>query len=417
MSKPSDTLPEFDLHCPAHAADPYPTFAEMRERCPAYRNVEVDWMNPATQTPIWYFTRYDDVREFLSDTERFVKDAQLAFTPEELAALPPPSGMFVILMESMINREGADHSRLRGLVNKAFTPRMVSSFADRIQAIADALIDAVHERGRMELVSDFAFMLPITVIAEMLGVPAEDHRSFREWSTAIIVPPRDADELERSNRCVEEFVAYLEDLFARRRVQPEDDLVTALLRAEDAGDRLSQRELVSMVMTLLIAGHETTVGLITNGVDILLHHPEQLALLRDDPTLIDSAVEEICRYKSSVINSTARWASRDMELHGRQIKRGDRIQFVLGAAHRDPAIFTDPDTFDIRRQDSRQHLAFGRGPHVCLGASVARLETRIGIATLLRRLPGLRHDPEGGQPEWFTRIVLHSVDRLPVRWD
>lgn len=407
--------PTFDLHGPGFAADPYPTYAEMRQRCPVHRAVEPDWTNPASLTPIWYITRHDDARAVLLDTETFVKDMRLAFTEAEMAALPPIHGIWEVASETMINREGEDHARLRGLVNKVFTPRMVETLRDRVQAIADSLIDAVSSDGAMELVSQYAFLLPITVIAEMLGVPSEDHPSFRRWSQALVAPPQSEEELAEAMVSANAFMTYLTKLFAARREDPRDDLITGLLQAEERGDRLSERELLGMVMLLLIAGHETTVGLIANGIHALLRHPDQLALLRDDPSLIESAVEEILRHDSSVITTTARWAARDVELRGQKIQRGDRVVVALAAAHHDPEVFEEPTRFDIRR-DRKRTMGFGIGPHVCLGAAVARLEARVAIGTLIRRLPGLRLDDSAGEPPWQARLAIRSVAKLPVVW-
>lgn len=412
-----------ELSGEAFAANPYPTYARMRAECPAHRDVSPDWMNPMRQSAIWYITRFEDARAILADTRRFVKEYRQAFSAEQLAQLPPMSLFWEFASESLINRESPDHTRLRGLVNKAFTPRMVESLKPRVQAIADRLIDALlaaradaASAEPVDLIPGYSFVLPLAVIAEMLGVPADDHDSFRRWSTVLVAPPRNPEELQRSETTTTEFMEYLLALFARRRDRPGDDLLTGLLTAEEDGDRLTERELISMVIMLIVAGNETTAGLITNGIYNLLKRPDALSALRADPSLYGNAVEELLRYESSVDTTTARWAAEDVELHGQTIKRGDRVLLVLAAANRDGARFPNPDRFDITRGD-RRHLGFGQGPHICLGASVARLETRIALETLFRRLPGLRLAAPENELSYFARVPIRALKSLPVTWD
>ena len=271
------------------------------------------------------------------------------------------------MSQNLLAKDGDDHRRLRRLVSKAFTPRMIEQLRPRIQELADDLVDRVAHRGHMELVDEFAFPLPITVIAELLGIPGEDQRPFREWSNTFVTPALTPEQREIGARHTGEFVAYLDDLFARRRLEPTSDLVSALVRAEDEGDHLSQHELYSMVVLLIVASHETTVSLITNGVLALLTHPEELTRLRADPSLMPSAVEELLRYESPVERTITRWATADVELGGATIGRGDFVIAVNGSANRDPARFPNPDVLDLARGDNR-HVGFGRGPHFCLGA-------------------------------------------------
>lgn len=408
-----------DLGEPGFAVDPYPTYRRMRAECPAHREVSPDWMNPMRNSPVWYITRFEDAKAILSDTERFVKEYRLAYDPRQLAELPPMTLFWQLASESMVNREAPDHPRLRSLVNKAFTPRMVESLGARVQAIADGLIDEIlAKKGEpvLDLVPEYSFVLPLAVITDMLGVPEADQASFRGWSTVLVAPPRNAEELALAERTTREFMEYLQALFARRRNQPGDDLLTGLLSAEQDGDRLSERELISMVILLLVAGNETTAGLITAGVYNLLKHPDARAALERDPSLYGNAVEELLRYDSSVDTSTARWAAVDVELHGQTIKRGDRVILALGSANRDEQRFAEPDTLDIHRAD-RRHLAFGHGPHICLGAPVARLEARIALETLFRRLPGLRLAVPESELTWISRVPLRVLKELPVTWD
>ncbi len=270
--------------------------------------------------------------------------------------------------------------------------------------------------GEMELVEDFAFPLPITVIAELLGIPAEDRDRFRAWSDAIVTPALSPAELETFVGQMDDFVSYLRDLFEQRRVEPREDLVSALLQAEEAGDTLSEQELFSTVVLLIVAGHETTVSLIGNAVLTLLQHPDQLERLRSDPTLLTQAVEELLRYEGPVERALTRWASADVELGGHTIGRGELVIAILGAANRDHARFADADTLDFEREDNK-HVAFGRGSHYCLGAPLARLEAEVALTTLLLRLPGLRLRIEPDELTWRPAPLFRSLVALPVAWD
>lgn len=368
------------------------------------------------ETPIWFVTRYDDVVELLTDNTRFVLDPALALTPAELEAHLAKIAPDERASENLLAKDGEDHRRLRRLVTKAFTPRMVEQLRSRIQQIADALIDAVEERGSMELVDDFAFPLPITVIAELLGIPVEDRERFREWSSNVVMPALTPEDRELARHRGDEFIAYLDRLFARRRAEPTEDLVSALVLAEDGGDTLSENELSSMVVLLIVAGHETTVSLITNAVHALLTHPKQLAALRADPSLMASAVEELLRFDSPVERTITRWVAADTELGGRTLRRGDLAIAVVGSANRDEARFPNADTLDLARADNK-HVGFGRGPHYCLGAPLARLETEIALETLLQRLPNLRLAIEPDDLYWRPVPLFRSLASLPVTWD
>jgi cytochrome P450 len=384
----------------------------MREESPVHRQPGLDG-----ETPIWFVTRYDDVVALLADNERFVVDPTLVLTPDELATLnaggPEPDER---VNENLLAKDGDDHRRLRRLVSKAFTPRMVERLRPRIQEIADGLIDRVADRGSMELVDDFAFPLPITVIAELLGIPAEDQDRFRVWSNSFVLPPMTPELQEQLALHTDEFVAYLDALFAARRAEPTEDLVSALVRAEDEGDHLSENELYSMVVLLIVAGHETTVSLITNAVHALLTHPEQLDALRADPGLLPTAVEELLRFDSPVERTITRWATADVELGGREIARGDLVIAVVGSANRDADQFADAAKLDLGRVDNK-HVGFGRGPHFCLGAPLARLETEIALEALLRRLPDLRLAIAEDDLYWRPIPIFRSLAELPIAWD
>jgi cytochrome P450 len=400
----------YELYGDEFRAATYETFAEMRERDPVLLQVGIDG-----ETMIWFVTRYDDAVAVLTDDVRFTRDPARGFSPEKYAAYTAETPEALRFIEdNMLNKDGEDHRRLRRLVTKAFTPRMVEQLRPRIQEIADGLTDAVEPRGTMDLVEEFAFPLPITVIAELLGIPAGERASFRRWSNAMVTPAFTPEDVERLGEQAGEFVAYLRELFELRRADPGADLVSALLQAEEEGDKLSEQELFGMVALLIIAGHETTVSLIGNAVLALLRHPERRAELERDPSRIGPAIEELLRYESPVERTLNRWATEDVELGGKTINRGDNVIVILGSADRDPTRFADPDELDFARQD--KHIAFGRGSHYCLGAPLARLEGEIAVATLLRRLPGLRLAVDVEKLSWRPVPLFRSLVELPVEW-
>ena len=403
------TTRRYDLYTADFRADPYSVFAAMRERDPVLCQPGIDG-----ETMIWFVTRHDDVAAVLLDGDRFVRDPGLALTDEQLAALQGPP-VAAAINNHMLNRDGDDHRRLRRLVTKAFTPKMVEQLRPRIQEIADDLLDRVEGRGTMDLSNDYAFPLPITVIAELLGIADTDQNRFKEWSDAMITPALGPEALERFFEQMGELVEYLTGLFAARRADPQDDLVSALLAARDEEDALTEDEVFGTVVLLIVAGHETTVGLIGNAVLSLLTHPKQLELVRSDASLIPGAVEEFLRFEGPVERALNRWAAVDVELGGQTIRKGDLVIVILGSADRDPDRFPSPDRLDVRREDTR-HLAFGRGSHYCLGAPLARLEAEIALETLFRRLPGLRLGVERSELEWRATPGFRRLETLPVTW-
>jgi cytochrome P450 len=316
----------------------------------------------------------------------------------------------------MLDADPPDHTRLRALVSKAFTPRLIERMRPRVQEIADALLDVVQDRGKMDLIDDYAFPLPITVIAELLGVPAEDRNRFREWSDAAVSGDTSREYLERVLiPHMQAFTDYLRAMFEEKRENPEEDLVSALVRAEEAGDKLGEDELVGMVFLLLVAGHETTVNLIGNGVLALLQHPDQLESLRENPSLIKPAVEELLRYDGPVETSTERFAREDVAVGERVIPKGEMVLVVIAAADHDPERFPVPDALDLTRPDNK-HLAFGKGIHHCLGAPLARMEGQTAINTLLRRMPDLRLKGTSHSLSWRPGMVLRGLKGLPVEF-
>lgn len=396
----------YDLFSPGFKANPFPTFARMRAEAPVYPH-----KSPRGDT-IWYITRYDDVLAVLKDTERFVKDVRNVQPAAHSGTTPT---IHQAINQNMLFSDPPQHTRLRALVNLAFTPRRVAQMAANIQTLADALLDKVQPQGRMDLITDYALPLPIAVIADMLGIPAEDRQAVFDWSQAIISPGRHDLTFRSRRRKVRTFVEYLRRMFANRQQYPRDDLTTALVQAEQEGDTLTEMELSSMVALLFVTGHETTVNLIGNGVLALLQHPGQLARLKQNPGLMDTAIEELLRFDGPVETSTTRWARNDVELHGQHIKRGDIVRVVLASANRDTACCPHPAQLDVTRREQR-HLAFGHGIHYCLGAPLARLEGRIALETLLRRMPNLRLAAPPEQLQWHSGVLFRGLERLPLSW-
>ena len=358
-------------------------------------------------------TSYEDVLAIIKDP-RVVKDIRHVSASENVANFVSRSDAFGMLIRfHMLSSDPPDHTRLRRLVSKVFTPRMIEQLSPRIQDITDELLDRVQSQGQMDLISNFAFPLPITVISEMLGVPVEDRQKLRTWSSAFLdrsgLFQPDAEEPPE----VGEFVHYLQALIKEKRERPDDHLVSQLVSIEEAGDKLSENELISMIFLLLIAGHETTVNLIGNGVLELLRRPDQWRKLQADPSLVGTAVEELLRYTSPVMVGTARWASEDIEMHGKVIAKGDLVWISLMAANTDPARFSVPEELDITREEN-EHLAFGKGIHFCLGAPLARLEGRIALGTLVRRMPDLHLKVQPEELKWRPGLLMHGLQELPV---
>ena len=405
---------KYDLFGPTFKANPYPTYATMRADCPICRRVAADG-----QTAVCFLTRYDDVATLLRDHKRFCKDVNNTLSPEQRAQQPVPPPMLRLLSNHMLNLDPPDHTRLRALVNKAFTGQVVTQLEARIQTIADGLLNRVHAKGSMDLIEDFAFPLPMIVIAELLGIPPRDRLRFRNWSTAFVTPSanlqRSAKKLAKAGQVMADFTRYMRQVFAERRQEPRNDLISRLLQAEENGDTLHEEELFSMMILLIVAGHETTVNLIGNGMLALLQHPEQRSLLQAQPAYLPAAIEEMIRYDGPVERATMRFATEDVPLGDQTIPRGDAVSLVLASADRDPAHFPNPDTFDITRENNR-HLGFGLGIHYCLGSALARSEGQIAINTLLQRYPTLCLAAPPEQLKWRTIPILRGLHHLPVQW-
>jgi cytochrome P450 len=386
---------------PAVVADPYPVMAMIREASP--------------------YTTLDDALIVLgrhADCSRILRDSRVS-SQRGTSRLAAPGGPQRTGM-SFLSMDPPDHTRLRKLVSKAFTPRVVAGLAPRIREVTDDLLSAAAERhpGELELVTELAYPLPVRIICELLGVPASDYQRFAGWSARLAhsLQPNfggDDDDLADTAAAREEFSAYFRELIAARRAKPGDDLLTELIRAEDEGSRLTENELVSTAILLLVAGHETTVGLISNAVLALLRHPDQLAALRADPALAPAAVEETLRYDPPV-QLTARVARATIPIGPAEATDGALILMLLAATGRDPAVFPEPDRFDLTR-NAGGHLAFAAGPHFCLGAPLARLEAATALTAFARRVTapelaegGLRYKPN---------FNLRGPDRLLVHTD
>jgi hypothetical protein len=380
--------------------DPYPLYARLRS------------LGPVRLAPLglWVLSRYDDVSALVHhpvvSSEGRTKLFELFFRGESES-----------LRTTMLFRDPPDHTRLRRLVSKAFTPRVVEELRPRVQEIADGLLDASADRATIDLLADFAHPLPLIVICELLGVPPRDRDRFARHVVAIakrfnptpsvMLSRRTAQRGQEAARDLEQ---YFRALIAERRERPGDDLLTALVAAEDDGARLSEDEIVAMCALLLVAGHETTANLVGNGMVALLRHPDQLARLRHDPSVIDSAVEEFLRYDTPA-QMIVRTVGGDIELNGTTIKQGELVLVMLGAANRDPAQFRDPERLDIARQNNR-HLAFATGLHYCLGAPLARLEAQVAFTTLTRRLIDMRLGVD--HPTWRNTIALRGLQSFPL---
>ncbi|QOZ07925.1 cytochrome P450 [Bradyrhizobium sp. CCBAU 51765] len=399
-------VPLFNPLSPDFIRDPYPHYDRLRR------------LDPIHVTPFGQFvtSRHADVSLVMRD-KRFGKDfverTTRRYGPEIMN-----EPVFRSMSYWMLQADPPDHTRLRGLVVKAFTARRVEDMRPRIQQIVDEAIDAVIDRGHMDLIEDFAFRLPVTIICDMLGIP-EEHRevfykSSRDGGRLLDPVPLSEEEIKQGNAGNLMAQMYFQQLFELRRRTPGDDLITQLVQAEEDGNKLTNEELTANIILLFGAGHETTVNLIGNGLLALHRNPDQLALLKARPELMEGAIEEFLRYDSSV-QMTGRVALEDVDLGGVTIPRGESVLCLLGSANRDPAVYPDrPDRLDVTRANVKP-LSFGGGIHFCLGAQLARIEAEIAIATLLRRLPDLRID-DVENPEWRPTFVLRGLKRLPASW-
>jgi cytochrome P450 len=406
----TDAVPTFNPFDPAFRADPYPFYARLRE------------LDPAHVSPLGFvvLTRYEDVvrtlrgNEFSRDVEanatanddpaRQLRRERLRRRREEGAAA-----------KNILNLDPPDHTRLRRLVSLAFTPTAIERLRPRIVQLVDGILDRAAERGSTELVDELAFPVPFQVISDLLGMPTEREAEIREWSqtlTAALEPTADEAVLADAEVAIGHLGTYLDEVIADRRRHLGDDLLSQLLVVEEAGDRLTHAELRSFVVLLYVAGHETTVNLIGNGVLALLRHPDELRRWRDDPALDATAIDELLRYDGPV-QQTVRIPIEPVRYGDVEVAPGTTVMTILGAANHDPTMFDDPDALRLDRPNANRHLAFAAGIHYCLGASLAKLEATVAISSVIRRFPDLAL---AGEPHWRDRLTIRGVDHLPLSW-
>jgi len=404
-------MTQYDLNSAEFLANPYPIYDQLRTSDPIFWSAENGY---------WILTRYADIASLIQNvhlssnrigahSDRMPKEAKEYFRP-----------FFTAVSSWMLMVDPPDHTRLRGLVNKAFTPGVVENMRELVQDLVDKMLAAVKDQGRMDVISDLANPLPATVIAELLGVPGADHQQFKKWSddVAVALSGIDSgatrDELQAlyitAQKSVLELSSYFREKVVELRLHPQDNLLSALVQAEEQGDRLTEEELFANCVLLMIAGHETTTNLIANGILALLQNPDQQEALRLNPDLIVSAVEELLRYDSPV-QKMGRIASADIHIGGKQFQKGQLIVFNFAAGNRDPEQFASPNQLDIARRPNR-HLAFGHGLHYCVGAALARLEGQIAVNTVLSRMPKIRLDTK--KLEWHRNFTLRGLKLLPV---
>ncbi|SFJ64827.1 cytochrome P450 family protein [Thermoflavimicrobium dichotomicum] len=392
--------PDFKEHA-------YEIYQELREKDPVHQ------ITMPNGNIAWIISRYHDAVSLLKD-KRLQKNPRTVFSAEQYQqAFPFPE--MRLFIEHMLNSDPPDHTRLRSLVQKAFTPRIIENLRPRIQEIADQLLESVEAQGHMDIIQDYAFPLPIILISELLGIPTEDRNQFRQWSNAVIYAFNQPERLKQVLPEIRAFHAYLQTFITKRRQNPQDDLTSELIRAETENEKLSEKELYSMLFLLIIAGHETTVNLIGNSVFSLLQHPDQCEKLKKEPAFISLAVEEFLRYMSPVEFATNRWAIEDIQLHGKTIKKQDLVLISIASANRDPAKFTHPEKLDITREKN-EHIAFGHGIHFCLGAPLARLEGQIAIQTLLQRIPAFELAVTRQELKWQSTFLMRGLQHLPIRF-
>lgn len=396
----------FGLLKPDSLQDPYPVYARLRAEAPVY-------FSEALRA--WLLTRYEDVLAAFRDprlSSRLTSGYGKQLPPAVLDQLAP---VLRNLASWALFTDRPDHTRMRGLLNKAFTPRVTENLRPRIQALVDELLDAVAPAGRMDVIADLANPLPVIVIGELLGLPREDRHLLKAWSDMLVgflgatrITPEMFTEAVRGIVSMED---YLRQVIAERRKRPGEDLISRLLAAEEQGTLLSEQELLSTCTLVLFGGHETTTNLIGNAVNALLEHPDQLEVLRREPGAVVSAIEEVLRFDSP-LQRQMRLTSEDIVVGGQRIPQGQRVVLMIGSANRDPAQFPEPDRLDVRRQDNR-HLTFGMGAHFCLGAPLGRLEAQLALGTLLRRFPGLSRTE--GTPHRVENLSLRGFESLPVQ--
>ncbi len=404
---PTVTIPT-QFSEPMFRADPYPVYAALRQNAPVVS------MKSPFGTNSWLITRYEDVVNGLKDS-RFSSDSRRHQTEQNQMQAWWMPRVFSILQYSMITSDDPVHQRLRNLVHVAFTPKRIEHMTTRIEQITNTLLDQAECKPEIDLVKEFALPLPLTIISDLMGVP-EDERTGFYRDIAPFMESLAGSSLKMLSQFpnATRLMHFFERMIDLRRREPQDDLITALVQAEQEGDRLTEDELLSMIFLLLLAGHETTVNLIGNGTLALTQYPDQLQLLHENPALIDRAIEELLRYSNPVEHGTNRFVSEDVTLHGVTIPKHSSVLLMLASANRDEAAFEKADRLDLARSPNR-HVAFGLGAHYCVGAPLARLEGKIAIHALVQRYPNLKLMVRPEQVPWRTAVAVRGVKSLPIR--
>lgn len=408
ISDTANPLWPVDITAAHFKADPFSYYARLRAEAPVFP-VTI----PATKQRAWLVTRYEDALSVLKDDVRFLKNPQSAMTAAQWKKAPKLPPMFKALQRGLLSVDGADHTRLRALVHKAFTPRLIERWREQIEIVTNELLDAAASQGHMDLIADFAQPLPMTMIGRILGVPAKDYPKFQRGMKAFVSIG------SRRNPFVIpgllQFMSYLKKLNRERQAHPKDDLITALVQAKEGNDQLTDDEVLAMIFLLLSAGHETTVNLIGSGTLALLEHPQEFARLGDkaEPALVKSAVEELVRFVCPAETATERYTTEPVTIAGTTIPRGELVLAVIASANRDAAFFENPDELDLGRQNNK-HLSFGQGIHYCIGAPLSRMEGQIALSTLARRMPNLRLAVAPEQLRWRSSFIVRGLEALPV---
>jgi cytochrome P450 len=400
----NDLITAVDITSPEFKANPFPFYARLRAEAPVFPVI-------VRKQRAWLVTRYDDVVKVLKD-DRFAKNRHNAMSPEQLKKAQRIPSIFKALERNLLSLDNPDHARLRVLVYKAFMRHPIEGMRNQIQVLADELLDQIAPQGQMELIADFALPLTLTTIGQMLGVPRKDNPKFHRWTKAVINAGSNPN-LFVLLPALWGLTQYFKKLIAARRLKPQDDLTTALVKAQENDDRLTDDEILATLFLLLSAGHETTVNLIASGTLALLEQPEQLAQLRQTPDLIKPAIEELLRFVCPAETATERYAREDIAIAGTTIPKGELVLAAVGSANRDASYFDHPDLLNFTRENNN-HLAFGHGAHFCLGAPLTRLEGQIAINTLLQRMPNLRLSIAPEQLQWRGGLILRGLETLPV---
>jgi len=400
MSTPFQDAPNL-MESPDFIADPFPVYERLRREAPLFRTR----MGYMADAEVYLLSRYSDCVDLTTD-HRFRR------VVEGSAPLPIPESIRFMSTDSMILKDDPEHLRLRKLVSRAFTPKAIARLSDRVEVVTTELLDGFGPGQQIELIADYALPISITVISEMVGVSEPDRARFHEGMN-LIMEGMAKYGIEETAAKMEQLIDFVRELIERRRTDPAEDIMTGLIHASEDGDTLSDDEVVSMVFTLVAAGYETTYNLITNGVEALLTHPDQLKLLQGRPELINSAVEEILRYTGTIGGTKPNYASEDVKLHGVIVPRGAMVIPLLASANRDPDAFENPDVFDITRSPN-YHIAFSKGPHFCLGANLARMETRVAITNLITRFRALQLAIDPADLQIQPMPFWRRLTRLPV---